>query len=889
MALAWSHRVKQTPIDKDAVTREGTFRLRRFLLIPVVITMIPALALILYNTNQERHIRMSAIRDDAQRIVQLAAVRHNRLVDSTRELLFLLSEVPDVKNAEPSSCRRILKRLLDHHGYYTNLGVIRPDGTVSCSALESARSVNVSDRPYFQRALETKTFATGDYQIGRISRKASIGFVLPILNDRGDVAAMLFAGLDLKWLNTLAAEVELPKDASFWVFDNQATVLATFPDSEKWQGKKLPESLIFRTVQTRGRGVDEFSGLDDVRRVYAFTTLGVGSEKGRTYMLAGIPKELAATTAEHSLMGNLFWLGVTTLLAVAIAWVVGKNFIVKYVEERGRADEAHLQLAAIVESCEDAIIGKTLDGNITTWNAGAEAIYGYTAEEVLGHSITLLNPPDRPNEIPAVLDIIKQGKGLNRYETERIRKDGRRLCVSASVSPIKDNHGNIIGASTIARDITAAKRAEEKLHAHASQMETLYTVAQEVGGTLALDEVLERALNRMISASGFVLAFIHFTGGESQREVYGAGGRSPGDALQVLHRIGEEFEQKIIECKEPWLVENTEVVAGLERVYSVGGIRGLAVLPVSGNEQFRGTLTLMSPRFHSFLPEESQFLQALAQQIGLAIENASLFSATVRMNENLQEEVEVRKQTEKTLADFTAMVVHDLRSPLSNIVSVIESLRNELFGTINEQQSQWLRKMHTNCIALIDHISDFLDLSKIDAGHVELEKMPVHLAALIYENLVEHSIQADKRNIRLNMEIEKDLPILSLDPRRLNQVLGNLLSNALKFTPEGGQVEVGASAVDANDVIVWVKDTGVGIREEEAGQIFEMYRQLSGGRHSAHLGTGLGLAICKKIVEAHGGRIWVNSEENKGTIFSFSLPINVQSHFEFSQPASPSA
>jgi hypothetical protein len=177
---------------------------------------------------------------------------------------------------------------------------------------------------------------------------------------------VLFAGLDLNWLTTFAAEVELSKDASFWVFDNQGTVLTTFPDSEKWLGKKLPESLIFRTVQTRGRGVDEFSGLDGVRRLYAFTTLGVGSEKGRTYILAGIPKELAATTAEHSLMGNLFWLGVTALLAVAIAWVVGKNFIIKYVEERARADEAHLQLAAIVDSCEDAIFGKTLDVIITT-------------------------------------------------------------------------------------------------------------------------------------------------------------------------------------------------------------------------------------------------------------------------------------------------------------------------------------------------------------------------------------------------------------------------------------------------------------------------------------------------------------------------------------------
>ena len=880
--------MKKTPLDKYAVTREDTFRLRRFLLIPVVITMIPVLALILYNANQERHLRMSAIRDDAQRIVQLSAVRHNRLVDSTRQLLTLLSEVPDVRNSEPSSCRRILKGLLDHYGYYTNLGVIRPDGTVSCSGLEFAGSINVSDRPYFHRALETKTFASGDYQIGRISRKASIGFVLPVLNERGGVAAMLFAGLDLNWLATLAADVELSKNATLWVLDNQATILATFPETGEWSGKKLPEQLIFKAVQTRGRGVDEFTGLDGVRRLYAFTTLGTGYE-GKTYILAGLPEELANASAEHGLMGKLFWLGIAALLAIAIAWVVGKNFIVKYVEERARADEAHLRLAAIVEFCDDAIIGKTLDGNITTWNAGAEAIYGYTAEEVLGRSITLLNPPDRPNEIPGVLDIIKQGKGLNRYETERIRKDGRRLCVSASVSPIKDHQGNIVGASTIARDITAAKKAEEKLLAHASQMETLYTVAQEVGGTLALDEVLERALNRMISASGFDLAFIHFTGAESERKVYGAGGRSSGDALQVLRRIGEGFEQKITGCKEPWLVENAEVVAELEAVYRVAGMRGVAVLPVSGNERFRGTLTLMSPRVHSFLPEESQFLQALAQQIGLAIENASLFSATARMNENLQEEIEVRKDTEKALADFTAMVVHDLRSPLSNIVSIIESLRNELFGTVNEQQSQWLRKMHTNCIALIDHISDFLDLSKIDAGHVELEKKPVVLTALIYENLVEHSIQADKRNIRLNMEVEKNLPVLSLDPRRLNQVLGNLLSNALKFTPEGGQVEVGASAVDANDVIIWVKDTGVGMREEEAGQIFEMYKQVSSGRNSAHLGTGLGLAICKKIVEAHGGRIWVNSEENKGTIFSFTLPINVQNHFEFSQPASPSA
>ena len=211
------------------------------------------------------------------------------------------------------------------------------------------------------------------------------------------------------------------------------------------------------------------------------------------------------------------------------------------------------------------------------------------------------------------------------------------------------------------------------------------------------------------------------------------------------------------------------------------------MLPLSANEQFRGTLTLMSPRVQAFIPEESQFLPALAQQIGLALANASLFGATVRMNEHLQEEIEVRRRMEKTLADFTAMVVHDLRSPLSNLVSIVESMRNELFGPLTEQQVKWLRKMETNCINLIDHISDFLDFSKIEAGHVELVKKPVNLGPLIYDNLIEHSIQADKRNIRLNMEVENDLPTVSLDTRRLNQVLVNLLSNALKFTPEGGQ------------------------------------------------------------------------------------------------------
>jgi signal transduction histidine kinase len=208
------------------------------------------------------------------------------------------------------------------------------------------------------------------------------------------------------------------------------------------------------------------------------------------------------------------------------------------------------------------------------------------------------------------------------------------------------------------------------------------------------------------------------------------------------------------------------------------------------------------------------------------------------------------------------------------VVSISESLQDGLFGPVNEQQNKWLWKIETNCKGLIDHVSDFLDLAKIEAGHIELVKKPVNLETLIKESLLEHSIQADKRNMPLRSQIENELPTLWVDSRRLNQVLSNLLSNSFKFSDDGAVIEVGARHGGGNEVVVWVKDMGIGIPSDEIGQIFKKYRQLSSGRNLSHKGTGLGLVICKRIVEAHGGRIWAESEDGKGATFFFSLPIN---------------
>jgi signal transduction histidine kinase len=217
------------------------------------------------------------------------------------------------------------------------------------------------------------------------------------------------------------------------------------------------------------------------------------------------------------------------------------------------------------------------------------------------------------------------------------------------------------------------------------------------------------------------------------------------------------------------------------------------------------------------------------------------------------------------------MVAHDLRSPLSNVVTITESIRDGLFGPINELQQKWLWKVQTSCKSLIGHVSDFLDISKIDAGQLQLTKTPVDLRALLNEGFVEHLVEADKKKIAFSVDVSDDLPHLFVDVRRVGQVLENLLSNAFKFTASGGEISITARAWGDAEVVWWVKDSGAGIPHEEFDHIFDKYRQVSSGQSSSHSGTGLGLAICKKIIEAHGGRIWVESEEGKGSTFFVSL------------------
>ena len=219
------------------------------------------------------------------------------------------------------------------------------------------------------------------------------------------------------------------------------------------------------------------------------------------------------------------------------------------------------------------------------------------------------------------------------------------------------------------------------------------------------------------------------------------------------------------------------------------------------------------------------------------------------------------------------MIAHDLRSPLTNVIGIAEMMKDDMLGPVNEEQKKWLGKIGDNVRNLVNLVSDFLDLSKLEAGHIELTKKPVYIEELIMNNLESYQLLGQDKKITFTISLDPYLPTIDADPRRLDQVLSNLLSNAVKFTPEGGQIEVGARAEDSRSVNFWVRDTGIGIPKEEIGNLFEKYKQASNTKDGSQNGTGLGLVICKMIVETHGGRIWIDSEEEKGTTVFVSLPV----------------
>jgi len=257
-------------------------------------------------------------------------------------------------------------------------------------------------------------------------------------------------------------------------------------------------------------------------------------------------------------------------------------------------------------------------------------------------------------------------------------------------------------------------------------------------------------------------------------------------------------------------------------------------------------------------------LQTFAAQAAVAVENARLF-------QEIQEKSRQLAVASQHKSEFLANMSHELRTPLNAIIGFSEVLLERMFGEINDKQVEYLQDIMESGRHLLSLINDILDLSKIEAGRMELESTDFDLPQAIGNALLLMRERAARRGIGLHEAVDVRLGEIRGDERKLKQVLLNLLSNALKFTPEGGRIDVCARLVDGMAEIS-VADTGVGIAPEDQEAVFEEFRQVGGSEKKAE-GTGLGLTLCRKFVELHGGRIWVKSQVGAVSTFTFTLPV----------------
>ena len=473
----------------------------------------------------------------------------------------------------------------------------------------------------------------------------------------------------------------------------------------------------------------------------------------------------------------------------------------------------------LVESSDDAIIGMTGASVITTWNRAAQRLYGYTAGEVLGKKGSFLLPPDRRSELDKVQHRAAATGGAQDFETKRVHKDGRVLDVSIAVSPIQDSTGTVIGISSRSRDIGERKRTDALMAEMAAIVDS------------SNDAIIGKTLEGVITTWNRGAEQVY---GYTAAEMIGKniailvpGGR-PNEIREIIASMlagdarSDHFETKRV-CKDGRVIDVSVTVSPIRNADGV----------ITGASSVARDVT-----------EHNVMAEAL---------KASELRSIMAVNHAKDEMV--------------SLVSHELRTPLASLLGFTELLYSRDFNA--EQRKQYLGVMLREGRRLTDLINDVLHIQRLEAGHQTVDLAPADLQALIQRAATAAGADVLRP---INVRRTSGLPLVLIDTDAILQVLSNFISNARKYSPDGGAIEVTTQLVDGM-VQISIRDHGLGIPADALPKLFGTFYRVDTGDRRLIKGTGLGLSINRRIIEAHGGQVEVSSDgPGKGSTFEFTLP-----------------
>ena len=659
------------------------------------------------------------------------------------------------------------------------------------------------------------------------------------------------------------------KNIYFALFDSEQYIIS-YPykvdekDQQDWPSHEPSDNLtnyVIRTgkpLRATSKDIDKLAETGEIKRRGSKSKIWLGVPL-KTKETIGM---FATQTYDDSIILTENHLDIMVRLAPQIATIIDKI----------RAEESILLQSAALSVAANAIILTDLEGKISWVNPSFIKQTGFEKDEVIGKTTSFLKSGKHDeNYYKQMWDIISSGETWYGEITNR-RKDGSQFIVEQTITPVRASDGTISHYVSIWQDITDRKRAEDALRRQNEYLATATEVGRLITSTLDISALFNRTANLVRSRFGYYHVSI-FTVDETGftatlRESTGEAGEEMKRRQHSL-TVGSKSIIGNVTANGKTLVVNNTAIDPIHRTNPLlPETRAEAGIPLKIGSRVMGALDIQAREVGAFMDEDIAVLETLADQIAVALDNA-------RSYELAQQAVNEMRELDRIKSQFLANMSHELRTPLNSIIGFSRVILKGIDGPVNDQQHQDLSAIYSSGQHLLNLINDVLDLSKIEAGKMELAIEEVNIADTINSVMSTAIGLVKDKPVRLEKELEPSLPTVRADAMRIRQVLLNLMANAAKFTEEGViliSAGLNIASTGEQEIIVSVKDTGPGISAEDQNKLFQAFSQVDSSPTRKSGGTGLGLSICHRLIELHGGRIGVHSAVGEGSTFYFTIP-----------------